>query len=469
MKKTWYKILESPYFIIVIAFISVFSPFAVRLVLGVLLAALKAGHEINIHELKDSFEKLKTEYETQVLHQDESLEYEFNKKYNELSDKFDIMRSKYDKEISELQIKKSEYDNEISQLKNEINMLEGQAMVSAYNFSDYAAISSEECRNRLSMLKINEQEIIKSFLESHSKAPKTYKNNIKQIIRCFNAETDNIMLNLTVKSIESCRNKVIKSFESLNKIFETDDIVINKKLLKYKLEELNLVYTAQLKREEETATRKVIREQMLEEEKVRREIEREKAKLDKETAQFQAEVSKLMSYMQKATSDIDKQLYADKIKELDEKIKDIEIIKQDVLNREQNTRAGFVYIISNIGSFGEDVYKIGMTRRLEPMDRINELSGASVPFPFDVHAMIFSEDAPALETILHQYFKNWGKEINKVNPRKEFFQVNIKVIKELVKENHNATVVFTDILDASQYRRSLELAKALITEDDLVI
>ena len=92
------------------------------------------------------------------------------------------------------------------------------------------------------------------------------------------------------------------------------------------------------------------------------------------------------------------------IKQMKRKIKTLESEKTDVINREQNAKAGFVYIISNIGSFGENIFKIGMTRRLEPMDRIKELSSASVPFEFDVHAMIFSEDAPALESSLHQHF-----------------------------------------------------------------
>ncbi len=162
---------------------------------------------------------------------------------------------------------------------------------------------------------------------------------------------------------------------------------------------------------------------MIEEEKVRREIEREKAKLDKEESQFKNEISKLMKYLQKA-SDIEKQLYVDKIKELEEKVKDLESQRENVLQREQNTRAGFVYIISNIGSFGENVYKIGMTRRLEPMDRVKELGSASVPFEFDVHAMIFSEDAPALENILHKTFEKYA--VNKVNPRKEFYRIDLQ-------------------------------------------
>ena len=157
--------------------------------------------------------------------------------------------------------------------------------------------------------------------------------------------------------------------------------------------------------------------------------------------------------MQKSTADAEKQLYIDKIRELEEKLKGLEESKKDVLNRESNTRAGFVYVISNIGSFGENIYKIGMTRRLEPMDRIKELSSASVPFEFDVHAMIFSEDAPALENTLHKTFND--KRVNKINPRKEFFNVTLREIEKVVKENHNATVQFTELAKAEQYRAGL--------------
>lgn len=196
---------------------------------------------------------------------------------------------------------------------------------------------------------------------------------------------------------------------------------------------------------------------MLEEEKVRREIEREKNRIEKEEHQFRNEISKLMKYLQKA-SDIEKQLYIDKIQELEDKLKLLEKDKENVLQREQNTRAGYVYVISNIGSFGENIYKIGMTRRLEPMDRVKELGNASVPFEFDVHAMIFSEDAPKLENILHETFRE--NQVNKVNPRKEFYNVPLEKIEEVVKNNYNATVTFTMIAQATQYRESLKLSKA---------
>ena len=117
----------------------------------------------------------------------------------------------------------------------------------------------------------------------------------------------------------------------------------------------------------------------------------------------------------------------------------------------QQTKRGHVYVISNIGSFGENIYKIGMTRRLDPMDRIRELGDASVPFPFDVHAIIFSEDAPSLENTLHKAFEN--KRVNLVNPRKEFFDVTLAEIEAVVHEN-NASIQFTQIAEARDFRET---------------
>ena len=218
------------------------------------------------------------------------------------------------------------------------------------------------------------------------------------------------------------------------------------------------MFKYEYQKEQERLQQKAIREQMVEEEKVRREIVKEKAKIEKEENQFKNEITKLMSYMQKS-NEAEKQLYIDKIHELEAKLKQVEADKKDVLNREQNTRAGYVYVISNIGSFGEDVYKIGMTRRLEPMDRVKELGDASVPFEFDVHAMIFSDDAPALETVLHNTFRD--NQVNKVNPRKEFFRVKLSEIEKVIKENFNATVTFTKVAEAAQYRESLKLEQAV--------
>lgn len=368
----------------------------------------------------------------------------------------------------EKNIKCETYDRKIDEKRSQINDLQRQLerilsdtfdiTISPYSFDD--KISSEEYKNKLSLIRTEISQLMKaegyyrynSYNISEQK--KAQKNNIQQMLRCFNAESQLILDNVTVKNIDNCRNKLQKSFDGINRIFETDGISLSNEFLKLKLEELHIIYSYQLRKEQEQAEQKAIREQMLEEEKVRREIEREKTKIEKEETQFKNEVSKLMAYMQKA-SEAEKQLYIDKIKELDEKLKALEKDKNNVLQREQNTRAGFVYVISNIGSFGEDVYKIGMTRRLEPMERVKELGDASVPFEFDVHAMIFSEDAPALETILHETFREY--QVNKVNTRKEFFKLPLDKIEQVVKENHNATVTFTKIAEAAQYRESLRI------------
>ena len=126
------------------------------------------------------------------------------------------------------------------------------------------------------------------------------------------------------------------------------------------------------------------------------------------------------------------------------------------MSRAELTRSGHVYVVSNIGSFGENVYKIGLTRRLEPEDRIRELGDASVPFPFDIHAMVFSEDAPGLEQTLHREFDD--RRVNLVNTRKEFFAVSLPEIESAAQEH--GTVEFTLAADAEQYRKTLALREA---------
>ena len=131
--------------------------------------------------------------------------------------------------------------------------------------------------------------------------------------------------------------------------------------------------------------------------------------------------------------------------------------------RQANQRAGYVYIISNIGAFGENVYKIGMTRRLDPQDRVDELGDASVPFNFDVHAMIFSDDAPKLEAALHNAFAD--RKLNFVNQRREFFNVTLEEIKKVVKENFDKSVEFVELAPAQQYRESILLRKKAHQQD----
>ncbi len=347
----------------------------------------------------------------------------------------------------------------IQQANQELNTLNTEIFYSYIHANNYDELASAEIKNQMSLLSLKEKDLISQeqviYIQAEGGTQKWQQAQLKQILRCFNAESDLILSQLTIKNVDASRNKLIKSFESLNKLFAVDQISIRNNYLELKLEMLNLMHQYQVKLEQEKEIQKAIREQMIEEEKVRREIEAEKKKIEKEEKQFNSELSKLMGYLSQSQDDIQKQLYLDKINELNEKIVLLEKDKENVLQRETNTRAGFVYVISNIGSFGENIYKIGMTRRLEPMERIDELSSASVPFNFDVHAMIFSEDAPALETALHNAFRS--NEVNRVNHRKEFFKVSLEDIERVVKENYSAVAEFTLVASAEQYRESLRL------------
>ena len=389
---------------------------------------------------------------------------------------FLILFMKKNKEAKNLTETIQSTDSEYQQKKKEIDLLKDQIEQYTHEVEDYLKDStilaaetfvpdkfkSEEYQSKLSICKVNQKDCIKNDMAvkeiygtANSPATKKAKNdNKKQILRCFNAECEAIFYQITASNVDTKRNALQKAYESINKIFEIDGFNISQKYFELKLEEFNLYYAYQKQLAIEKDFQKAAREQMLEEQKVIREIEQAKKKIEKEEKQFNNEIHKLMQYMQSAT-DIEKQLYIDKIKELEEKLKLVEKDKENVLQREQNTRAGYVYIISNIGSFGENIYKIGMTRRLEPMDRVNELGDASVPFKFDVHAMIFSEDAPELENILHKHFQD--RQLNKINTRKEFFNVSIDEIEKVVKDNYNATVNFIKIPPAEEYRESLQM------------
>ena len=429
-------------------------------------AAIEAQKQLEQNQLwleKSELEKIKSDLQKQR-------EYmrEYNRKFfEEYGNKLEEANKEACRIVAAAEKNAAMLQSNIDSLREEKKELEAAvASLSAdyeyqiVNFPIDDEITSEEYKNQLALLYFAEKKLIEdgkavTILDSSTNS-RILNNNIKQLMRSFNNETAVIISEVTVKNIDSKRSKLIRSFETLNNIFKTDGVALSMDLFELKLKMLNIKYAQEYQKEQERIQQRAIREQMVEEEKVRREIENEKAKIEKEETQFKNEISKLTEYMRKASDDIEKKFYIDKIKGLEDKLKAVEKDKGNVLEREQNTRAGFVYIISNIGSFGEDIYKIGMTRRLEPMDRINELSSASVPFGFDVHAMIFSDDAPALEATLHNIFAD--NRVNKVNPRKEFYKVSLGEIEKAVKENFNATVTFTKVAEAYQYRESLRIA-----------
>ena len=278
----------------------------------------------------------------------------------------------------------------------------------------------------------------------------------KLLLRAFNTECDDLISNVKYTNYDASLNRIYKSAESISKLGTIMDISINPAYLNLKVEELRLAFEYQQKKQEEKEAQKAARAELREAARLQKEIEAQRKKIEKEQTHYQTAYDHILKQLEQSPED--SALLAKK-SELENQLQDIDKAIKDIDYREANQRAGYVYVISNIGAFGPDIYKIGMTRRLDPQDRVDELGDASVPFNFDVHAMIFSDDAPALETALHKAFE--GRKLNMVNTRREFFHVTLDEIKDVVKKNFDKTVEFIDVPDAEQYRISLKMQQEM--------
>lgn len=371
------------------------------------------------------------------------------------------------KEEKSLIDKKNNTKKELEKLKDEYIELEDEVLMQSYGFFDpkYDLEDSEAYKKKLKEIKDKQKDMVRtkeavSYFKdwtvdgNKAKGRKMTNNMIRQALRTFNSECDIAISKVTVNNIKSMEKRIRNVFNAVNKMNETNRINLKVEYLNLKYEELYLALEYARKKEEEKEEQRRIKEQIREEQKVLREIAAMKKKVEKEEKHFIKELERLEKSKNKAT---DSELIdlESKIKELKAKLAEVEKQKEDVLNREKNTRAGYVYVISNIGSFGENIYKIGVTRRLTPMDRIRELSSASVPFQFDVHAMIFSDDAPTLENTLHKTFHD--QRVNMVNSRKEFFNITLEEIRDVINKHHDKTVEFTMTALAEEYRQSKSL------------
>jgi hypothetical protein len=276
---------------------------------------------------------------------------------------------------------------------------------------------------------------------------------LKLMMFAFNGECDAMIAKVKYDNVNKHAIQMRKIFEKINKLGETNHCAITLDYLEAKQDELLLVHEYQERKFREAEEQRSIREQMREEEKARRELERAQLDAERETERYAKALEKARSEVEHAQGAKQQKLQAE-IERLGELLAEANAKRERAVSQAQLTRSGYVYVISNIGSFGEDIYKIGMTRRLDPQDRVDELGDASVPFPFDVHAMVFTQDAPGLENALHRAFED--RRVNLVNPRKEFFCVSLDEISE-VAQKHQAQVTFTLAAEASQYQQSKSL------------
>ncbi len=277
------------------------------------------------------------------------------------------------------------------------------------------------------------------------------KHLMKLMLRAFNGECDAAILKVRWNNVTAMEERMRRSFDAINKAGTVNQVSITRPYLELKIEELRLAHELERKTYEEREEQRRIAEEMREEEKVQREIERVRKEAEDEEKRNQKALDRARLELADAKGAELDELSA-KIGRLETQLREAQEQKARAISRAQLTKAGHIYVISNIGSFGEDVFKIGMTRRLEPLERVRELGDASVPFPFDVHAMMYTENAPALESQLHDHFEE--KRVNLVNGRKEFFHVSVSEIEEFAKAN-NYPVTITKLAEAREYRETL--------------
>lgn len=249
---------------------------------------------------------------------------------------------------------------------------------------------------------------------------------IKLTLRAFNNECDAAVANVRWNNISRMEERVTKARDAINKLNKSSAIDISDDYFTLKLKELRLTYEYADKLRQEKEEQAEERRRLKEEQQ----LIRDKENAEKEERKFAQLVEKARIEAEKATGE-DLARMQDELAELEKQLAEAQSKAERALSMAQQTKSGYVYVISNIGSFGHDVFKIGMTRRLEPMDRVRELGDASVPFTFDVHALVYSDDAPALESELHRHFDKYR--LNMVNNRKEFFRVPLKEIEDRLK------------------------------------
>lgn len=282
------------------------------------------------------------------------------------------------------------------------------------------------------------------------------KDVLKLSLRAFNSECENCIDNVKFNNVDRMEERIRRSFDACNRLLKRTACWWNDVVVDRKLAELRLAHEFQVKRTEEKEMARQAREEQREQEKLEREIREARARIDKDRRHFASAMQKLQLRLASAKDDQERQDLQTRLAELELQNGKLDEEERVLDYREQNARAGYVYVISNIGAFGEGVYKIGMTRRLEPMDRVDELGDASVPFRFDVHALVFSDNAPTLEAKLHAHFA--AGRLNKVNGRKEFFRADLKEIEAVIRANYDAVVEVVHAAPAEQFRESMRMA-----------
>lgn len=282
------------------------------------------------------------------------------------------------------------------------------------------------------------------------------------MVIALRAELQNVLYTLTysklsdaVDSIKDITNKYLNIARSGSQIISSTLARFIGELEPLFVDAVKIEYEYYVKKEAARQEQLELRAKMREEAEERKRLKEQQEQMEKEEQKYTTEIQNIQEQLKESQDDEKTKQLLEKIKELESQLGSLAAKKEEIVNL-QNGKAGYVYVISNLGSFGDDVFKVGMTRRLDPQERVDELGDASVPFKFDVHSFIFSEDAVQLESDLHAALE--PNRLNKVNPRKEFFKISLDELEALV-EKYDPTAEFNRTMVAEQYHQSLSMAE----------
>ena len=408
----------------------------------------------DLESLKKQIAESQVEFAHQKVTQEQHLKEQYDKYMSEISKQKSMILA-YNDEINEL-------NSNIKDLKKDIITFSDEILVQDFGLYEprYSFINADAYKAELTNIRNKQKAMIKDGSAvsgsidwqvngSTVQGRKMIKDMQKLLLRAFNSECDEIISKVKYNNYDASVKKMERSFNAIAKLGVTMSISITSIYYDLKIQELRLALEYQIQKQREKEEKAELRAQQREEARLQKEIKEQRKNIDKERKHYEQALSNINKQISSSSDENIEELNKKK-EEIIQSLSDIDTKIKDIDYREANQKAGYVYIISNIGSFGEGIYKIGMTRRL-----VDELGDASVPFKFDVHAMIFSEDAPALEAKLHRAFED--RKLNLVNQRREFFKVSLEEIKEVVKNNFDKTVEFIEVPDADQYRISLKL------------
>lgn len=381
-------------------------------------------------------------------------------------DRFETAAARHKKELERLTADYSSAKTLYDRLRHEVSILEETLEDMSfglykphYTFEDPASFKVEMDRIYKEKKLLVKENTALSCPEGWTvngnarEGAKMVKQESKLMLRAFNGEVDAAVAKVSWNNVQKMEERIRKTYDAVNELGSVMRISINKKYLDLSLAELRLAYELEQKKQEIKEEQREIREQMRQEEIAQREFEKAKKAAEADEARYLKALEAAREEMAKANA-AQMEAIAAKVQTLEGRLAEAQNNVARAISMAQLTKSGHVYVISNVGSFGDDVFKIGMSRRLEPAERVYELGSASVPFPYDIHAMIYSDNAPALETAFHKQFAH--RRVNMVNMRKEFFRVDVSELEAFVQSNH-ADIEFTKLAEAREYRETLSL------------